>query len=117
MTLLFARVRADLSKIDVNWECRTPAERATQLAMVTANLIGGFIRIHPFLNGNGRTSRLLCRYCLLRFGVPPKFTTHPRPALPYGQLMAAAMRADYRPLALEILAQLNGRLVQRPGSN
>ncbi|MFN0215558.1 MAG: Fic family protein [Saprospiraceae bacterium] len=40
-------------------------------AIVAAKLHYDFVRIHPFDDGNGRVSRLLMNYHLLRYGFPP----------------------------------------------
>lgn len=84
------------------------AEAARRLATVAAVLIGGFIRIHPFLNGNGRTSRLLWMWLLLRHGLRPQVRVAPRPDQPYSAIMEAAMKGDDAPLALYILSYLGG---------
>lgn len=104
---LFDQFGLDLGSLELRWGQLVPADRATQLAIVIANLVGGFIQLHPFINGNGRTSRLLWRWSLLRFGVPPLCCIHPRPDPPYSAVMAAAMRGNYQPLVLYILSHLN----------
>jgi fido (protein-threonine AMPylation protein) len=103
---LFHVVRLQLSQLELNWAQLQPSQRALRLAITAANFIGGFVQIHPFLNGNGRTSRLLWRWCLLRFGVPVQCCVYPRPKHPYGDLMRDAMRGDYRPLTIYILDHL-----------
>lgn len=40
---------------------------------------GEWIRIHPFVNGNGRTARLLAAHVALRYGLPVFVTLKPRP--------------------------------------
>jgi fido (protein-threonine AMPylation protein) len=107
MTSYVDAIRRQISDLELRWPLLTPDDRVIQLAIVTANLVGVFIRIHPFVNGNGRTSRLLWLWSLLRFGVPPQCCTHPRPDAPYTQLMDAAMRGDNKPLALYVLGHLN----------
>ena len=104
---LLNQVRGQLTQLEMRWPELSPRDRAFQLAVVTANLVGGFIQIHPFLNGNGRVSRLLWRWCLLRFGVPPQVCTHPRPDPPYSSIMDSAMRGDYRPAVLYVLQHLS----------
>lgn len=40
--------------------------------IVKATLLHGeFVKIHPFIDGNGRTARLLLNFVLLQFGYPP----------------------------------------------
>jgi Fic family protein len=44
---------------------------ACQLPLRLAVLHNRFERIHPFIDGNGRTGRLLLNLCLVRLGFPP----------------------------------------------
>lgn len=46
---------------------------------VIAHAHGEWIRIHPFVNGNGRTARLLAAHISLRYGLPIFVTLKPRP--------------------------------------
>jgi len=39
--------------------------------VAAALLHGEFVKIHPFADGNGRTSRLLMNFIAMRFGYPP----------------------------------------------
>lgn len=51
----------DLMTVYINkWKDKHPIERA-------ALLHGEFVKIHPFVDGNGRTSRLLMNFELMRF--------------------------------------------------
>ena len=44
---------------------------ALPLPLLLAESHWGFLRIHPFDDGNGRTARLLANYALLRMDLPP----------------------------------------------
>jgi hypothetical protein len=114
MRQLAAHVRRDLIDLELNWTMLTPQDRTLRLAINIANLVGGFIRIHPFVNGNGRLSRLLWRWSLYRFGVPPQVPVHPRPNPPYPAIMAAAMQGDLRPFVQHVLQHLASH---RPDAN
>jgi fido (protein-threonine AMPylation protein) len=103
---LFESIEAQIAHLELTWPQITPRQRAIQLAATVANLVGRFVQIHPFINGNGRTSRLLWRWCLLRFGVPVQCCVHPRPPMPYGQLMGFAMKGQFNALALFVLQHL-----------
>ena len=48
-------------------------ERAQAIAQLAAVAMGRFIRIHPFLNGNGRMVRMLVNYIFKRYGYPMPF--------------------------------------------
>ena len=104
---LFRDAAAAIQRLEIEWPLLAPRERALRLAILTGALIGTFIRIHPFINGNGRTSRLWWRWMLFRFAVPEQVIVSPRPAPPYDELMASAMRGDDVPLQHFVLKHLN----------
>lgn len=54
---------------------------------------GEWIRIHPFVNGNGRTARLWALWCVVRYGLPPFIRAKPRPE-PLGQSQVLGWPAD-----------------------
>ena len=57
-----------------------------------------WIRIHPFVNGNGRTARLWANWLFMRFGLPPLIRLRPRPGGDaYTRASAEAMGGDWRP--------------------
>jgi hypothetical protein len=58
-----------------------------------------WVRIHPFVNGNGRTARIWANALLMRYGVPPVIRLRPRPDDGYGAAGASAMDGDWRPTA------------------
>jgi len=53
-----------VSKVENEWSTIHPVERA-------AKVHAEFVKIHPFIDGNGRTSRLLMNYELMKVGFPP----------------------------------------------
>lgn len=106
MRALCQKLHSDLIVLEQNWNALEPADRLRRLARCIGATIGAFIRIHPFLNGNGRTSRMLWCALLHRFGVPPQAAVTIRPMQPYGQVMAAAMRGNYGPVIAMVLTGL-----------
>ena len=105
---LFAEVRLNLVQAELRWSELTPQDRAISVAFALSRLVGKFIRIHPFINGNGRTSRVLWGWGMRRFGLPFQFriTFHPEDPS-YDNLMAAAMREDYDLLAVYMLQHIS----------
>ncbi|MFC6038962.1 Fic family protein [Paenisporosarcina macmurdoensis] len=53
-----------VSKVENEWSTIHPVERA-------AKVHAEFVKIHPFIDGNGRTSRLLMNYEIMKAGFPP----------------------------------------------
>lgn len=62
-----------------------------QMIKMAAWAHGEWVWIHPFINGNGRTSRLWVSYVFLRYGFPP-IAVRPRPGSPYDLAAARSMR-------------------------
>lgn len=78
-------------------------EGGEPLPEILARLHDSFERVHPFIDGNGRTGRLLLNLLLVRLGYPPVIVLkQQRPA--YLSAMQRADAGDYGPLG-EILAR------------
>jgi Fic family protein len=60
----------------------------------------GWMRIHPFANGNGRTARVWANSLAIRYGLPPFIRLRPRPNARYGSASAKAMQGDWKPTAI-----------------
>lgn len=59
-----------------------------------------WVRIHPFVNGNGRTARLWANYVAMRYGLPPFVRLRPRPgADAYARAGSEAMNGNWKPTA------------------
>ncbi len=57
-----------------------------------------WVRIHPFVNGNGRIARIWANVIAMRYGLPPFVRLRPRPdGSQYAQAGAAAMQGDHHP--------------------
>lgn len=84
------RVRA----IDEMWEAaqdtKTPF-MVDQIVKTAAWAHGEWVRIHPFANGNGRTSRPWVNYVFNRSAFAP-LKIRPRPDNPYGVAAECSMR-------------------------
>jgi hypothetical protein len=73
------------------------------LPEVLARIHNDFEMIHPFLDGNGRTGRLLLNLVLVRLGLPPVIVLK-RQRTAYLAALEAADRGDHGPLG-ELLAR------------
>ena len=109
MESLFADARNSFSIVELKWPTLNLRERAMYLAVIIGELVGRFIQIHPFRDGNGRISRILWAVALTRYGVNPQCRLHPRPGdlTPYAEIMKHCMSGDFKPLQLEILKYLS----------
>ncbi len=72
------------------WKVFHPVVRATLLH-------GEFVKIHPFLDGNGRTSRLLLNFELIKNGYPPIIIKNEERAKYYDVLDLAHTTMNYEP--------------------
>ena len=80
------------------WRSYHPIVRATILH-------GEFVKIHPFIDGNGRTARLLLNFELMKNGYTPIIIKKENRARYYEVLDYAHTTMDYHPL-LEFVAEL-----------
>lgn len=70
------------------WENLHPIVRACYLH-------GEFVKIHPFIDGNGRTARLLLNFELMKYGYPPVVIKNENRAEYYDSLDKAHTTNDY----------------------
>lgn len=73
-----------------SWKEFHPVIRATLLH-------GEFAKIHPFIDGNGRTSRLLLNFELIKNGYPPIIIKNEERARYYDVLDLAHTTMNYNP--------------------
>ena len=74
-----------------------PIERAARVHADSVN-------IHPFIDGNGRTARLLMNLELLRAGFPLAIVPVEERSNYYANLDIVAVKGDYSPFALQVCA-------------
>ena len=104
MAQLETELHDHLVGIDLSWSQLAGPEKLRRVATVVGAAIGRFIQIHPFINGNGRTSRLLWAALLARMGLPVDMAVVRRPAGPYASAMAAAMTGNLAPAVLMVFS-------------
>lgn len=80
------------------WKTLHPVIRATLLH-------GEFVKIHPIIDGNGRTSRLLLNFELLKNGYPPIIIKNEERAKYYDVLDLAHSTMNYKPF-IELVSKL-----------
>ncbi|MCP5386534.1 MAG: Fic family protein [Novosphingobium sp.] len=85
-------------------------EQLIQVVNVSAWAHAEWVRIHPFINGNGRTARLIVDFLTVRYGLPIYLRIRPRPKGEYALAGAAAMRGDFLPTVRLFHALLEARL-------
>jgi Fic family protein len=74
--------------------------------VVKATLLHGeFVKIHPFIDGNGRTSRLLLNFELMKNGYPPIIIKKDERAKYYDTLDLAHTTMNYAPF-VELVSRL-----------
>lgn len=76
----------------------TQLEKDMRVLEVAAEMHGEWVKIHPFVNGNGRTARLWVLWMCARFGIPALLKVRPRPAKPYGTASYSSMTGDHGPM-------------------
>ncbi len=87
-----------IEEYNTNWGAYHPVVRGTLLH-------GEFVKIHPFIDGNGRTARLLLNFELMRCGYTPIVIKNKDKAQYYEVLELAHTTMDYHPF-IELVATL-----------
>ena len=80
------------------WKAFHPIVRATLVH-------GEFVKIHPFIDGNGRTARLLLNFELMKNGYPPVIIKKEARARYYDVLDLAHTTMNYEPF-IELVSEL-----------
>lgn len=93
--------------VAVNVTTQAPYTQASELA---ARVHGVFVKIHPFVDGNGRTSWLLMNLELMKSGLPPIVLPVEKRLEYYETLDTAHTKNDYEPF-------LNDHKYSRPSIN
>lgn len=113
----FQQLNAELDTLDRRVAAgQTLATTYPDVLRVAARIHGEWVRIHPFVDHNGSTARLLCLAVGLRYGVPFKL-----PGKPRTELMADGLLPDYERAADNqmlgddaLMVQVLHQLVQQP---
>lgn len=86
--------------------CHWRADEAFNLHPVerAARVHADFVNIHPFVDGNGRTARLLMNLELLRAGFPIVIIPVEERSAYYANLDAAAVHGEYEPFVRQVCA-------------
>ncbi len=101
------RLSEEMEKL-INWYSNEgqnlhPVERA-------ARLHTDFVKIHPFIDGNGRTARLLLNLELMKMDYPPVIIRNEDRAIYYSSLDKAHTTEDYNDFILLVVESLNRSL-------
>jgi hypothetical protein len=81
-----------------------------EVLAAAAHLHGEWVRIHPFVNGNGRTARMWVLWLTSRYGIPSLLSLRPRPDSPYGVVAQASLASGDHSGMQILLRQLYSRI-------
>jgi Fic/DOC family len=109
----FDATNALLRALDGRWPKRQLNDLDPDAVLAVAEAVAWMhaklVRIHPFVNGNGRVSRLVGNSVLVRYGLPPVFRLRPRPGGTYAKAAAAAMSDDHSLMTEYVVDQIRDR--------
>jgi Fic family protein len=82
-------------------------------------MLGVFIKVHPFINGNGRVSRLVANYLCYRHNLPMPFVdpSNRPPDTQYWQSMSLAMQGSKTMLWQYLFAAVSARAADTASMN
>ncbi len=93
------RVQGEMHNFIDWYQCQGMALHPVERA---ARVHGDFVKIHPFVDGNGRTARLLMNFELMKNGFPPVVLPVGKRLEYYEALDRAHAKGDYAPFLLLI---------------
>jgi fido (protein-threonine AMPylation protein) len=98
----------DKSKAEHDSGARSRAALMVNVAQVCARLFEHFLRIHPYVDGNGHSARFIVTALFSRYGFwTSQWTVEPRPPLPgYAEVIALYRRGNRGPLERMLLELL-----------
>jgi hypothetical protein len=67
----------------------------------------GWVKVHPFVNGNGRTARMWVLWFCGRYGFPQLLPLRPRPDMGYNGATQLGVTGDYSVLLQYLLWRYN----------
>ena len=97
-----ARVQAVVATLNAMYPSPATLDDDGREAVIelAAHAHGEWVRIHSFINGNGRAARIWANLIMQRYGMLPVLATRPRPAeRAYADAASACMNGDFAPLA------------------
>lgn len=88
----------------------SPEDKLSTTVVFACKVFEEFLRIHPYVNGNGHAARFIMLVILIRYGYwPSQWPIEPRPPdPPYSELIEKYRDGDTRPLEAYILQQILG---------
>jgi fido (protein-threonine AMPylation protein) len=110
-----AKLQAIVSELDDSLpsHVRLSQDHLGAVIDVCAWVHSEWVRIHPFVDGNGRTARLWANSIAMRYGLPPFLPLRPRPGARYAAASAKAMQGGWSVAAVvfrELLDDFLGRV-------
>ncbi|MEQ1593169.1 MAG: Fic family protein [Thiobacillaceae bacterium] len=96
--------------IDLNVHIEQAQNDVALAIQAYCEIHAGFVRIHPFADGNGRLARLLANLPLLAAGLPPIMIQHQQ-RMEYIRTLAAWQMASGRPHSAQPLITQRSKLV------
>ena len=107
LTRFQTSLRAEVGRLDALIPANTiirGTDHLNDVFTLAATTHGEWVRIHPFVNGNGRTARLWANWIVLRYGLPAFVRLRPRPAgNTYVSAAERSMHGDHRFMQAELL--------------
>lgn len=92
------------SKMDIFFAWYVSARHSLHPLELAARIHTGFVNIHPFTDGNGRTARLIMNLELMKAGFPTVIIPVEARHLYYQNLDLAATQGDYTPFIAQLAA-------------